>query len=282
MNPDELCRPTPSGDAEAALRRFLGIITLLRSPNGGCPWDLKQTFESLRPQLLEEAYEVADAVAQDRADVCEELGDLLSVMGLFAQIASEEGSFSFESIITGISEKLVRRHPHVFGNVSVSGTEEVLKNWEAIKQTEKPEAKRRVSLMDGVPRSMPALLKAHHIGEKCHRVGFDWSSAEGVMEKVREELDEFEECLREGASEERRREEFGDLLFSLGQYARHLGFNAEEALASANDKFVTRFKHMESFIKTEAPQTELSTLSTEAWEELWQRAKQHDGQKPRS
>jgi len=274
MNRDELAQTTPSGDTEAALRRFLGIIALLRSPVGGCPWDLKQTFESLKPQLVEESYEVVDAVKDGRAAVCEELGDLLSVVALFTQIATEEGSFTFESVLTGISEKLVRRHPHVFGEVQVSGTEEVLKNWEAIKQQEKKAASEKPKgLMDGIPRALPALLKAHRIGDKCNRVGFDWTSAGDVLTKVHEELREFSECVQTGTDPDHTKEEFGDLLFSLAQYGRHLGLNAEEALTTANDKFMARFKHMEASLRAEAYEGELGALSPQDWERLWQRAK---------
>ena len=181
-----------TNSAEASLSRFLQIIAKLRDPNGGCPWDLKQTFETLKPQLVEEAYEVSDAVEASEAAVCEELGDLLSVVALFAQIASEKRTFSFSTILDGISDKLVRRHPHVFGETKVSGTEEVLKNWEQIKQEERAQkGTPEKGLLDGLPRSLPALQKAHQIGERCVRVGFEWSTAADIAGKVNEELQEF-------------------------------------------------------------------------------------------
>lgn len=268
--------------AEASLSRFLQIIAKLRDPNGGCPWDLKQTFETLKPQLVEEAYEVSDAVEASEAAVCEELGDLLSVVALFAQIASEKGTFSFSTILDGISDKLVRRHPHVFGETKVSGTEEVLKNWEQIKQEERAQkGTPEKGLLDGLPRSLPALQKAHQIGERCVRVGFEWSTAADIAGKVNEELQEFlievaphdKAQPQDPAAQERVIEEFGDLLFTLAQYSRKLGFNAETALAAANDKFTKRFKHLEGLAKSEHPQTPLGELGQETLEGLWVRAK---------
>ena len=182
--------------AAHAFQEFLKAIEKLRDPEGGCPWDLKQTFESLKPHLIEEAYEIGDAVDEGPAKICEELGDLLSVIALYAQIGRENAHFSFESIIQGITDKLIRRHPHVFGDTKISGIQDVLENWEIIKQRERaesgtPSSTTSSGLLDGLPRSMPALLRAHEIGERCARVGFDWSSANGVAEKVREELQEF-------------------------------------------------------------------------------------------
>lgn len=268
--------------AEASLSRFLKIISKLRDPNGGCPWDLKQTFETLKPQLVEEAYEVSDAVEASEAAVCEELGDLLSVVALFAQIASEKGTFSFSTILEGISDKLVRRHPHVFGETKVSGTEEVLKNWEQIKQEERAQkGTPEKGLLDGLPRSLPALQKAHQIGERCVRVGFEWSTAADIAGKVNEELQEFlvevaphdKAESQDPAAQERVIEEFGDLLFTLAQYSRKLGFNAETALAAANEKFMKRFKHLEGLAKTEYPQIPLDEIGQETLEKLWVRAK---------
>ncbi len=267
---------------EAALTRFLQIIATLRDPNGGCPWDLKQTFESLKPQLVEEAYEVSDAVEASEAAVCEELGDLLSVVALFAQIAAEKGAFSFATILDGISDKLVRRHPHVFGATKVSGTDEVLKNWEQIKQEERAQkGTPEKGLLDGLPRSLPSLQKAHQIGERCVRVGFEWSTAAGIADKVNEELQEFlvevappeKADSQDPAAQERIVEEFGDLLFTLAQYSRKLGFNAETALAAANEKFIKRFKHLEGIARSEFPSTPLAELGQDCLEKLWVRAK---------
>lgn len=277
-------------EAARELQEFLRIIAKLRDPQGGCPWDIKQTFASLKPLLIEEAYEVSDAVESGEAQVCEELGDLLSLVALFAQIAEERSAFSFAAIVRGISSKLVRRHPHVFGDVTAKTEEEVLKNWEAIKQEERKNAEKSTKgLLDGLPRSLPALQRAHEVGERCARVGFDWSGSTDVAEKVREELNEFlEECGLASATQsscipnksathtpnpERMVEEFGDLLFSLAQYSRHLGFNAEEALAAANRKFLKRFHIVESLAEQETGARSIAGLSAEKMQELWLKAK---------
>jgi ATP diphosphatase len=271
--------------AAKALEHLLSVVAKLRNPQGGCPWDLKQTFETLAPLILDEGYEVADAVKEGDAELCEELGDLLSIIALYSQIATEQKRFSFESIVRGIADKLVRRHPHVFGNVQVSGTEEVLKNWEAIKQQERRDAnKEKKGLLDGLPRSMPALQRSHLIGERCATIRFDWDSKDDVAEKVSEELNEFLYEVSSGSklpsgdtskqeSTDRTLEEFGDLLFSLAQYGRHLGFNSEEALTAANNKFLKRFKMIEHLAEHELGQASLQGLSRETLEDLWQRAK---------
>lgn len=262
-----------SENPSASLHRFLEIIAKLRDPHGGCPWDLKQTFETLKPLLIEEAYEVSDAVDKGPEAVQEELGDLLSLIALFSQIASEKSQFSFARIIDGIADKLVRRHPHVFGETKVSGTEEVLKNWEEIKKQEKKaDSGDQKGLLDGIPRSLPALLKAHQIGERCARIGFDWGTKEGVADKVQEELAEFlsEIPARNSAKVV---EEFGDLLFTLAQYSRHLGFSAEEALHVANQKFLSRFKEVESLAHERYRDTPLSELGASTLESLWEEAK---------
>lgn len=266
--------------AAEALVEFLKVMEKLRDPQGGCPWDLKQTFESLRSHLVEEAYEIGDAVEESPNKVCEELGDLLSLIALYCQIARESSLFTFADIVQGITQKLVRRHPHVFGDTKVSGTKEVLENWEAIKLKEKAEAgTQKKGLLDGLPRSMPALMRAHEIGERCARVGFDWDSAEGVAEKVREELTEFlEEAApqtagRANQNSERIEEEFGDLLFTLAQQSRLLGFNAEEALAAANAKFSKRFKALENLAVEQHSETPLGSLSAEQLQALWLKAK---------
>ena len=271
---------SPHTKAAEALVEFLNVMEKLRDPQGGCPWDLKQTFESLRSHLVEEAYEIGDAVEESPNKVCEELGDLLSLIALYCQIARESSLFSFGDIVQGITQKLVRRHPHVFGDTKVSGTKEVLENWEAIKLKEKAEAgAQKKGLLDGLPRSMPALMRAHEIGERCARVGFDWDSAEGVAEKVREELTEFlEEAApqtagRANQNSERIEEEFGDLLFTLAQQSRLLGFNAEEALAAANAKFSKRFKALENLAVEQHSDTPLGSLSAEQLQALWLKAK---------
>jgi ATP diphosphatase len=260
----------------------------LRNPQGGCPWDLKQTFETLKPLLVEEAYEASDAVAEGPDAIKEELGDMISLIGLFAQIGSEQKLFSFDSILDGISDKLVRRHPHVFGETKVSGTDEVLTNWEKIKQQERnSRAESPKGLLDGIPRSLPSLLKAQQAGERCSRVGFDWSSREGVADKVREEVSEFlqetDQLMKSekisgsieqnGSAKEKIFEEFGDLLFTLAQYSRHLGFSAEEALQSATGKFIKRFQHLETLARERHPSVALSELGSDTLETLWNESK---------
>lgn len=256
------------------LARFLSIMAQLRNPDGGCPWDLKQTFETLKPLLIEEAYEVADAVDSGPAAVKEELGDLVSLIGLFSQIANEQGLFSFESVVDGISDKLVRRHPHVFGNTEVSGSDEVLKNWEAIKKQERADGGEPTKgLLDGIPRSLPALLTAQQVGERCRRVGFDWSDEAGVVDKIREEVQEFlteaKEAEKNIENKARMQEELGDLLFTLAQYSRHLGFNAEDALRTANAKFMNRFRALEQLARERHGDRALSEIGSEALEALW-------------
>lgn len=266
-------------NTESPLIRFLDIMAKLRDPDGGCPWDIKQTFQTLGPLLIEESYEVIDAIEVGDAALEEELGDILCVLGLFAQIGSEKKSFSFDSIITAISDKLIRRHPHVFGELSLSSESEVLENWEKIKQQERAEkeASQTKGLLDGIPRSLPALQKAEQMGARASRVGFDWNSKTDVAKKIHEELNEFLDELNktpeaEDKKEEKidaKTEEFGDLLFSLVQYGRHLGISCESALQSANDKFHRRFKGLEK----RAQQKSLKELTSEQLEELWQRVK---------
>jgi tetrapyrrole methylase family protein/MazG family protein/ATP diphosphatase len=211
----------------------------------GCPWDREQSMESLRRYVLEEACEVIDAIdGGDRAHVREELGDLLLQVVFLGELARKDGSFGPDDVVKGIVDKLVRRHPHVFADVEVGSTDEVLQNWERIKAAEKKDR----PVLAGVPRSLPALNRAQRIGEKVARVGFDWPDARGSRAKVAEELGELDEAIREG---DRRRvaEELGDTLFALVNLARHLDVDAESALRGTIDKFATRFDHVEARVK---------------------------------
>jgi len=269
-------RPLPPDEQRKflqAFERFIGIIARLRNPDGGCPWDVKQTLETLRPLLLEEAYEVADAVDSSPKAVCEELGDLVSVIALCADIGRVSHNFDWNDILTAISEKLIRRHPHVFGDLKVDTSEEVLKNWEVIKAQERKssEKDKEKSLVDGLPQAMPALLKAHRLGEKCARVGFDWSDARSVISKVREELNELLEAIQNGSGTATE-EELGDLLFTIAQMSRHLNLNAEMALGAANRKFTARFKTLEQ-LAANSGVANLADLSPDRLEELWGEAK---------
>src|SRR5947208_7498846 len=218
------------------------LMQTLRGPNG-CPWDRKQTLPSLKPFIIEESYEVVDAIDRDdRLDVAEEVGDMLLEAVFVAELTREEGSFDIYDSITAIHEKLVRRHPHVFGDVEAKDAEQVLVNWEKLKNEERKAEDK--SLLAGVPQALPALLKASRLTEKAARVGFDWRAAEDVFTKLDEELQEVHEAIRSGV-ESNVHEEIGDLLFTIANLARKLNVNPEEALQSTNRKFMTRFESME-------------------------------------
>ena len=255
-----------SRSAETAFAELVEIVRRLRAP-GGCPWDREQTHDTLKPFLIEEAYELLDAIDRRRDDaLCEELGDVLLQIMLHAQIGAEEGAFDVAAVIDGLSGKLVGRHPHVFGDTAVNGAGEVLVNWEKIKKREKAGR----GLFDGLPMSLPALQKAARMGEKAGRVGFDWPDAAGVRAKVAEELREVDEAVASGDAEAVERE-LGDLLFSVAQWTRHLGHLPEEVLRKGCGRFATRFAAMESLVRESG--RELSDLGPDALEAAWQEAK---------
>ncbi len=244
--------------------RLVDIIRQLRDPETGCPWDKEQTHASLKPFLIEEAYETLDAIDNAPEKLPEELGDVLLQVLLHAQIGSDEKAFSIDDVITILSEKMIHRHPHIFGDESATTPEEVIDTWEKRK-----EAEGRKSTLSGVPSSFPALLRCHEIGRKVARVGFDWDSVGGVQKKVAEEAKELlEELMNDEAPESRIEEEFGDLLFTLAQLARKLGFHSEELLQKANDKFIQRFEKLE-----ELSDGNPSELSRQDLEELWKKVK---------
>jgi MazG family protein len=252
------------------IERLVDIMKTLRSEEG-CPWDREQTLETLRPYAVEEVYEVLDAI--DRGDVedhCEELGDLLLQVVFHAQLRSEAGEFTFDDVAKSISDKMVRRHPHVFGDVEVEDSNEVLRNWEQIKAGEKAGKKVSVSALDGVPLHLPALLKAHELQKKAAKVGFDWPDAGEVLKKVREEIDELEEAVLSGDTEHAR-EELGDLLFVLANVGRHLDCTAEQALQDGNTKFRERFVRMEALIQEEGHT--LGDLTLSELDNYWDRIK---------
>lgn len=235
-----------------SINRLLDIVAALRG-EGGCPWDCEQTLESVKQYLVEECYEVIDAIdSGDAAKHREELGDLLLHVVFHAQIRKEQGSFSFDDVVDHLCAKLVRRHPHVFGDMQVSGADEVLRNWEAIKASERQSVNDDLeapgdprSAVDGVPRHLPALYKAHQVQERAARVGFDWTEVGDVMAKVEEELQEVKKVLPHGNQHGRIKEEIGDLLFATVNLSRFQGVNAEEALNGSVDKFVRRFQEIE-------------------------------------
>ena len=244
----------------------------------GCPWDREQTTRSLLPYLVEESSEFIDAAqAGDKAHMCEELGDVLFQVVFHAQVAAERGDFDIDDVVQAVSEKMVRRHPHVFGDAHVNGTGEVLARWEEIKATEKNNADLKDKwAMDKVSRSMPTLARAQEMGRRAWKDGFDWKSDDEVFGKVREEWNEFlDEYEKAGKNSERDalEEEFGDLLFTLCHLARHLGLNAETALIRANSKFDSRYRAIEKLAKTAYPEKSLRELSPKELLALWDEAK---------
>ena len=241
----------------------------LRGP-GGCPWDREQTHASLKPYLIEEAYEVTEAIERgDDDELCSELGDVLLQIVFHAEIAEESNRFTIGDVIRSISEKMVRRHPHVFGDAQVSGSPEVVRNWSRIKAEERQNADDR-SALAGVPRRMPALLRAQRLGEKAAHVGFDWTDANGVLEKLREELDEITAAVKSG-SRECAEVEIGDLLLAATSLARHLRINSEDALATAADRFSQRFRYVEDAFAQRCRDLRDATAAEK--DELWEEAK---------
>jgi len=249
---------------------LIRIMHRLRAP-GGCPWDAEQSHQSIKPYLIEEAFEVVEAIeAADDPELCAELGDLLLQVVFHAEMASERQAFSIAEVVKGICEKMVRRHPHVFSDTSVSGADEVLRNWSRIKREERRDDADS-SALAGVPRGMPALLRAQRLGEKAASAGFDWRDARGVLAKLREELDEIEAAL-DAADDQQAGTELGDLLFAATSLARHLGINSEDAVRHAGERFGTRFRHMERSLKER--RRDMHDLSESEKDELWSRAKQ--------
>ena len=240
-----LASPAARRKGVAELARLLDIMARLRRPGDGCPWDLEQTIDTIKPNLIEEAYEALDAMESgNRAHLTEELGDLLLQIVFQAQIAAQEGSFNFADVAKGISEKLIRRHPHIFGDVKVADSKEVLRNWDAIKKTEK---KARISALDGIPKHVPPLHRAYQMQKLAARVGFDWSDISGVFKKLAEEIGELQEAI---AAKNRKHvvEEIGDLLFSVVNVARFMKVDPAYALELTNAKFIRRFRAVEDEI----------------------------------
>jgi tetrapyrrole methylase family protein / MazG family protein len=250
---------------------LVALMDRLRDP-GGCPWDREQTLSDLKAYLLEESYEVVDAIdGGGAAELREELGDLLFQIVFLARIAREKGWFGVDEVISGIVEKMTRRHPHVFGDSQASTSSEVLKQWEEIKKSEKSDE--AASTLDGVPRSLPALLRAQRLTTKAARVGFDWKEPSDVLAKIEEELSEVRVALRSGRPEDQQ-SEVGDLLFAIANLARHLGFDPESALQSANAKFARRFGRVEELLR-EAGRSR-GHASLEEMDRLWDRVKSEE------
>ena len=255
--------------------RLLGIMTRLRDPENGCPWDKEQTFSTIAPYTLEETYEVLDAIErQDFDDLRGELGDLLFQVVFYARMAQEEGRFDFDDICAAISDKLERRHPHIFGEAQAHTSSEVLARWEQIKSDERAE-KAQHSALDDIPESLPALMRAHKIQKRCAAVGFDWTSIGPVLDKVHEEIDEvMHEAQQAVIDEAKLEEEMGDLLFATVNLSRHLGSKAETALQKANRKFERRFRQVESIIAAQG--LVMSDATLEQMEDAWQQVKQQE------
>lgn len=261
-------RPVPY-----SIKPLVDVMARLRGDNG-CPWDRKQTHDSLKRYLIEECYEVLDAItAEDDAGLAEELGDVLLQIVFHAQVAWERGAFDINDVMNGIVEKLIRRHPHVFGDVVAETPEAVSRNWDAIKRQEKAEAGIEVaSRLDGVPSGLPALMAAEKLQSKAAKVGFDWTNVQDVWKKVKEEISEFEEAGKEAApSRVRLSEELGDILFAIVNVARHLKLDPEMALAAANRKFKTRFRYIEK--KAAEAGYSLEEMTLEEMDKLWDEAK---------
>ncbi|MBB3410498.1 ATP diphosphatase [Rhizobium sp. BK316] len=264
------------------ISRLIEIMAALRNPRTGCPWDIEQNFESIKPYTLEEAYEVADAIERkDMDDLCDELGDLLLQVVFHARMAEEAGEFSFGDVVEAITRKMIRRHPHVFARSDADTPDAVKKQWDEIKQAEKRErAERRArrgitedfkaGFLGSVQRSFPALTEALKLQERAAKVGFDWSAPEPILDKIEEEVDELRVALREG-DKSKVSDELGDLIFAMVNIGRHVKADPEQALRGTNTKFRRRFNHIETVLYAEGESLEAASL--ERMEEIWQAAK---------
>ena len=265
-------RPAPSRE----LGVLLDIMAALRTPGTGCPWDLDQDFASIAPYTIEEAYEVADAIARGATDdLCEELGDLLLQVVFHARMAEEQGLFDFGGVVEAITAKLIRRHPHVFGEARGLALGEVNQFWDEIKRAEKAERRdvdgSRPSVLDGVPVDMPSLTRSDKLTRKAARVGFSWRDSAGVLAKIEEELAEVREALARGDKADVV-DEIGDLLFTVANLARHLDIDSEAALAATNRKFERRFRFVEQALAEEGRSPEDADLPE--MDRLWDKAKE--------
>ena len=253
---------------EQQLQAFGRLLDVMDDLREKCPWDKKQTFESLSHLTIEETYELVDAIIEkDLTEIRKELGDLFLHMVFYSKIGSETGDFDVADVLNGVCEKLIERHPHIYGDVIAETEEEVKQNWEQIKLKEKGGNK---TILEGVPKSLPAMVKSQRIQEKARGAGFDWDKKEQVWEKVNEELQEFEEVSNSNNQEEMENE-FGDLIFSLINYARFINVNPENALERTNKKFIKRFNYLESESKKDGK--ELTKMSLEEMDKYWNKAK---------
>jgi len=259
------------------MQQLLEIMAALRDPQTGCPWDREQTFETIVPYTLEEAYEVADAIEQgDMVELKAELGDLLFQVAFYSQMAKEQGIFDYSEVEAAICEKMRRRHPHVFGDVEVGSAKEQSEAWERHKAAERKRKAdgRPQSQLDGIARALPALIRAEKLQKRAAKVGFDWPEIAGVVDKVREELGELEQAHAVG-SKSGLREEMGDLLFSVVNLARHMGLDAEQSLREANAKFERRFRSVEAALAGRGQSIQQTCL--EELDALWDEVKANEG-----
>lgn len=254
--------------------KFAEVIKRLRDPDSGCPWDIKQTHQSIRQYFVEEVYEALDAIDQrDDAELCKELGDVLLQIALHSQIAADRGAFTLEDVVEAITEKMIRRHPHVFGEVSVKDADEVVRNWEQIKREEQ-NTKSLTASLENIPKDIPALHRAFRLGSKASKLRFDWNSKEGVLDKLEEEVSELREALSDERLDAEQRSkalehELGDVLFVLCQLARWIDLNPEDSLRAACSRFLLRFKTMEQLSEKPFEQMECNEL-----DQLWEQAKE--------
>jgi tetrapyrrole methylase family protein / MazG family protein len=250
------------------------LVLRLRGP-GGCPWDAEQTVDSIKLYLLEEAYEVVDAIdGKSNEHVCEELGDLIFQIFFISALAREQGEFDLTGVIERITGKMIRRHPHVFGDKTVNGASEVSDNWEKIKKEEKKDIKSPSSRLAEIPLSLPALMRANRLSERAAKAGFDWAGRKEIWEKVNEEFGELTAVIRE-QDHEKIREEIGDLMFSLVNLARHWGFNSEQLMMDANRKFIKRFKLMEAELVSSG--SCIDEADDEEMNRAWEKIKSREG-----
>jgi MazG family protein len=258
------------------IERLLAIMARLRDPQRGCPWDREQNFATIAPYTIEEAYEVADAVARENmTELKDELGDLLFQVVFHARMAEEAGHFAFADVANAISDKMERRHPHVFGEVTIRDAAHQTEAWEAHKARERGEQTESAGALSGVPLALPALLRAEKLGKRAARVGFDWPDAAAVLDKVREEVGEIAEAIAAKESDERIGQEIGDLLFAAAQLARHYRLNPETALREANARFERRFGHVERALAVQGRTP--AEAGMDDLEALWGEAKKVEG-----
>ncbi|MFD0965553.1 nucleoside triphosphate pyrophosphohydrolase [Seminibacterium arietis] len=258
-----------------SIQDFIQLIAKLRDPNEGCPWDLKQNYYSMIPCLLEESYEVVEAIEQNNtANLKEELGDLLLQVVFLSQLAAEEKRFTFDDVVHSVAKKIYRRHPHVFGTNKANNEQEALSSWNAIKSLENEE-KGQTSILDNVPIAFPALMRAEKLQKRCAKIGFDWQNIEGVLAKVEEELAEVKhEIAQQSVNQDNITEEVGDLLFAVVNLSRHLKCSAEESLRSANNKFERRFRRIEE--KLNQSNKTLEQCSLFEMDLIWNEVKQEE------